>query len=426
MTKTPEGFLICHNVPIARTGWYDYLAEEIGVQDSGPMRIVKVYRSAEEVFSKKAIASFEGKIVTDNHPPELLTPETADFYTKGAMQNVRQSITEPDLLLADLIIYNQRLIDEIGKEGKREVSCGYEYNLISNGDGTYSQTNIVGNHVAVVESGRAGDRVAIMDSKITEMEGEKKRMSKVKIPKKQRGPVTNLFAAMGLKHFAIDAEPEEIAEAVDALADEREEGESTEETPVEKKESANDEEGNSEIEDLKQQVAKLTEMCTQMCNQMMQPKEKAPEDAIDEMISELSKGEKSTGDEEESVTVPVKEMDEDISEGVVVDPEDRPENPIASADSAAMVRALKAMKPVIAAIKDPTERKKACDSLMVEFKKAKKTTSKDNAYQKILNAQKLNSRSKAQKAADSQEKRYDDIQNTYAAMNPHNKNKGVK
>lgn len=422
MTKTPEGFLICHNVPIARTGWYEYLAEEIGVQGNG---IVKVYRNPQEVFSKKAIASFEGKIVTDNHPPELLTPENADFYTKGAVQNVRQGVTEQDLLLADLIVYNQRLIDEIEKEGKREVSCGYEYNLVSNGDGTYSQTNIVGNHVAVVESGRAGDRVAIMDSKITEVEGERKRMSKVKIPKKQRGPVTNLFAAMGLKHFAIDAEPEEIAEAVDALADEREEGESTEEK-LEKKESANDEEGNSEIADLKQQVAKLTEMCTQMCNQMMQPKEKAPEDAIDEMISELSKGEKSTGDEEESVTVPVEEMDEDIPEGVVVDPEDRHENPITGADSAAMIRALKAMKPVIAAIKDPTERKKACDSLMVEFKKANRTKSKDNGYQKILSAQRKNSQSKAQKATDSAEKNYANIEDQYRQMNSHNKNKGVK
>ena len=61
-----------------------------------------------------------------------------------------------------------------------------------------------------------------MDSKIQNMEGEKKKMNKVKIPKRQRGPVTNLFAAMGLKHFAIDAEPEQIAEAVDALAEERE------------------------------------------------------------------------------------------------------------------------------------------------------------------------------------------------------------
>lgn len=417
MTKTPEGFLICFNVPIARTGWYEYLAQEIGVEGSG---IVKVYRSPEEVFSKKAIASFEGKIVTDNHPPELLTPETAGFYTKGAMQNVRRSIAETDLLLADLIIYNQRLIDEIEKEGKREVSCGYEYNLLSNGDGTYSQTNIVGNHVAVVESGRAGDRVAIMDSKLTEMEGEKKRMNKVKIPKKQRGPITNLFAAMGVKHFAADAEPQELAEALDALAEEREtenlEGEEVKATP-----KAEDAEPN-EFQQLAAKVDKLTEIVTQLVESDKKVHEEIkPEDAIDEFISELSKNENSTGDEEESVTVPVEEMDEDIPEGVVVDPEDRPENPIQGADSIATIRALKAMKPVIAAIKDPTERKKACDSLLAEFKKAKKSTSRDNAYQKILNAQRINSRSKAQKAEDSKEKTYANIEDNYKKMNSHAK-----
>jgi hypothetical protein len=419
MTLTPDGFLVCHNVPIARTGWYDYLPSEIGVEGDG---IVKVHRSPEEVFSKQAMASFEGKPTTDEHPPDLLTPDNSAFYTKGAVQNVRQSPTEQDLLLADLIIYNSTLIDEIMNKGKREVSCGYECNYVNNGDGTYSQVQICGNHVAVVEAGRAGDRVAIKDSKNPNNEGGKKKM---KIPKQQRGPVTNFFAALGIKHFAKDAEPEEISEALDALADERQddEGGDTEKKGKESETTpAKDEGGNTEIGEIKEAIANLTQVVTQLAANKTNDEEKKPEDAIDEMISELSKGEKSTGDEEESVTIPAEEMnDDDIPDGVVTEPEDRPENPIASADSIAMVRALKAMKPVIAAIKDPNERKKACDSLMSEFKKAKKTTSKDNGYQKILNAQRKNSQSKAQKAADSREKEFDDIQNSYAKKNSHYK-----
>ena len=31
MTETPEGFLICHDVKIARTGTQNYLAREIGL-----------------------------------------------------------------------------------------------------------------------------------------------------------------------------------------------------------------------------------------------------------------------------------------------------------------------------------------------------------------------------------------------------------
>ena len=34
--------------------------------------MVKVFRSPDEVFSEAALSSFEGKPVTDEHPPELL------------------------------------------------------------------------------------------------------------------------------------------------------------------------------------------------------------------------------------------------------------------------------------------------------------------------------------------------------------------
>ena len=43
MTETPEGFLICHDVPIARTGRQDYLNRELGGQGD---RMVPVIRNA--------------------------------------------------------------------------------------------------------------------------------------------------------------------------------------------------------------------------------------------------------------------------------------------------------------------------------------------------------------------------------------------
>ena len=57
-TKTDEGFLICKNVPIARTGTMEYLARELGL-DGDPERIVTVNRYEEDVFSPAAMASFE-------------------------------------------------------------------------------------------------------------------------------------------------------------------------------------------------------------------------------------------------------------------------------------------------------------------------------------------------------------------------------
>ena len=43
MTKTPEGFLICHDVPIARIGQQEYFAGELGL-DGDPDRLVQVQR----------------------------------------------------------------------------------------------------------------------------------------------------------------------------------------------------------------------------------------------------------------------------------------------------------------------------------------------------------------------------------------------
>lgn len=86
--ETGEGFLICRNVPIARTGEQEYLGAEIGLDSSG---IVKVYRSPDEVFSPAAMASFEGKPVTNEHPPELLNPDNVAIFENGHAQNIRKA-----------------------------------------------------------------------------------------------------------------------------------------------------------------------------------------------------------------------------------------------------------------------------------------------------------------------------------------------
>lgn len=357
---------MCHNVPVARTGWYEYLERE--VTGSGD-NIVKVYRSDEEVFSKSAMASFEGKPVTDDHPPEALTPDNTQIYMKGVTQNVRRSGKENDLLLADLVIHDKQLIDEI-ENGKREVSCGYEYTCVDNEDGTYSQTDIVGNHVAVVEEGRAGSRVSIKDSK--EKVGGNK-MSKIKIPRK--GTTINKFlAAVGLKQYAIDAEPEELSSVVDEMAEEQAKDEESKE--IKDSEEAKDEGGSAEIASLKEEIATLTALV----KSMQAKDEEKPEEAIDNLISEIE-----GNDSDESETI--ESEDEGLPDAEVSSPEDRPDNPIPGADSNAWVKALKAMKPVIAAIPDSKQRQKACDSLMREYKKANRASKKNN-YAAIMKSQK--------------------------------------
>lgn len=50
MTRTPEGFLICHDVPIARIGQQEYLAGELNLPGD-PDRPVQVQRKPEDVFA---------------------------------------------------------------------------------------------------------------------------------------------------------------------------------------------------------------------------------------------------------------------------------------------------------------------------------------------------------------------------------------
>lgn len=74
--ETAEGYLICRSVPIARTGDQQYTAREV-MQDGDPNQMVIVHRRPEDVFAEETIASFEGKPVTDDHPPENVQAENS-------------------------------------------------------------------------------------------------------------------------------------------------------------------------------------------------------------------------------------------------------------------------------------------------------------------------------------------------------------
>lgn len=160
---TPEGFLLCEAVPIARTGSLIYADGEVPV-DAAPSGQIVIERNADEVFRAETLASFEGKPVTLSHPDDFVSPANWRELTVGITQNVRRGDgVEQDLILADLLITDAEAIREV-RDGLREVSCGYEADYEQLATGRGRQLNIVGNHVALVERGRCGPRCAIGDS----------------------------------------------------------------------------------------------------------------------------------------------------------------------------------------------------------------------------------------------------------------------
>lgn len=164
ITELSDGCLACFNVPIARIGTYKYLREELGLEGNG---IVDVYRTADEVFDETAIASFEGKAFTDTHPSIDVTADNWSIYSKGDIRNVRRGKGDKShLLLADIMVRDPIVINEIRSCAKREISAGYECEYVER-DGKIYQTKIRGNHVALVQAGRAGSQVKIYDEKKT-------------------------------------------------------------------------------------------------------------------------------------------------------------------------------------------------------------------------------------------------------------------
>lgn len=161
ISKTPEGFLLCLDVAITRVGELVYAAGETPIEAVDGRVIVE--RTEEDVFDKGTIASFEGKPLTVNHPNEFVNPDNWSDLAVGHIQNVRRGSGEDsDKLLADILVTDAVTIGLIDG-GLREVSCGYDAEYIQTAKGRGRQSDIVGNHLALVDKGRAGASCAIMD-----------------------------------------------------------------------------------------------------------------------------------------------------------------------------------------------------------------------------------------------------------------------
>lgn len=165
--KTPEGYLICTDAILARTGKQSYTKDEL-FQD-GDNTEVNVDRPYDEVMNAKTIASFENKPITFDHPDEDVNVGNYKDYAIGYVRDVHQGKTDKgeDVILGNLVITDQDAINAIEQGDHTDLSCGYDCDIRDDGNGNYSQTNIRGNHLALCEQGRAGI-AHIVDSKIND------------------------------------------------------------------------------------------------------------------------------------------------------------------------------------------------------------------------------------------------------------------
>lgn len=161
--KTPEGYLVCKDCIIARTGKQTYLKSELFGVGEEEDDYIDVDRKPQQVFDERTMASFEGKPLTIEHPEESVSPENYKSLSVGNVHNVHRGMFEgQEVLYADINVYDAEAINLIESGEMVELSCGYDCD-ITEGDHP-EQINIRGNHVALCEQGRAGI-ARIQDSK---------------------------------------------------------------------------------------------------------------------------------------------------------------------------------------------------------------------------------------------------------------------
>lgn len=179
---TDEGFL---KVParISRTGIQEYLAVEMGLTDRDPTDIIRVYRPEDEVFTDESLQSFANKPVTNNHPPELVSPSNSKQFSVGMSG---PEVTRDGMFAKTVLhVTDGEAIKNI-ESGKVELSNGYTADIewtegVTPEGEQYDaiQRNIKGNHIAIVERGRAGPACRVADNLPTT--GDKVTMAKITI-----------------------------------------------------------------------------------------------------------------------------------------------------------------------------------------------------------------------------------------------------
>lgn len=167
-----QGGALAVRARAARTGVYQYAGREVDPDNRHGLRdtaMVNVLRDEAAVFDERAVRSFIGKPITDDHPS---APVTADNWRDHARGTIMGAVRDGDYLAFDLLLTDAATVTKVNG-GKRELSNGYacdvEVGAFTAADGTKCQArqkpgSIVGNHVALVDRGRAGSECAICDA----------------------------------------------------------------------------------------------------------------------------------------------------------------------------------------------------------------------------------------------------------------------
>jgi hypothetical protein len=164
---TADGYLVA-TPRVARTGIQLYYGSELGLTGDDAKKVMKVFRSEDEVFKTDSLATYGFKPVTDDHPPVKVDVKNWKDYGKGQVGG--EVLRDQEFIRVPMALMDSGLANKV-KSGKVEISVGYDCEIDmtpgTTPDGmAYDarQMNIAVNHVAIVDAARGGAKLRFGDA----------------------------------------------------------------------------------------------------------------------------------------------------------------------------------------------------------------------------------------------------------------------
>lgn len=209
---------------VARTGIQKYLGVECGRPE---MDTVRVYRPEGSVFHNDAMHSYTHLPVTVDHPRSMVS---ADTWKKHAVGETGDEVVRDGHTVRVPMMLRDAKAIQLVKDGKRQLSVGYACDLqwadgVTPEGEKYDaiQTNIRGNHLAIVTDARGGPLLTIgdeaMDLKTVIIDGLPCQMSDKDAAIVQR-TIQNISDAFEAFKKKTAAEEDEEDKKKDAMAKE--------------------------------------------------------------------------------------------------------------------------------------------------------------------------------------------------------------
>ena len=179
---TKEGYLKA-TAALTKVGLQEYRLSDI-TGNANDTKIVKVLRPADVVFNDDTIDSAKLKPITLLHPQQMVD---SDNHHKLSVGTIGENVHKLDdkRLGANIVITNKAIIDDILNNKFAQLSMGYTANFREEKgifDGEPYEYAFDGamtiNHCAIVQKGRCGEDVSILDKKedIMQIDEIKERM----------------------------------------------------------------------------------------------------------------------------------------------------------------------------------------------------------------------------------------------------------